>query len=194
MIHFTPQFHQSATDVMVSVMSSAAHGGHHEPSLMEWLLSTNVFNIVLVAIILGWVIKKFNVLDVFPQQQQSIQKQVSDLESQRKEAEFELAELKKRTDNLSAEVEQIVSQATKSAEDISAQIITDAQNQANKIVELAEKRIAVEEKAAVQQLQAKLLGEAIQDAQQTLSGISDAEKKQSVEAFLKTLPQLAAKK
>jgi len=161
-----------------------------EPGSLEWVLSTNVFNIVLVALILGWVIGKFKLLDAFPQQQAQIRQEVEALEQQKRQAETLLAELKQRTANLSTEIDAILAQAKTAAEGLSQQIITDARVQAEKVIEASHKRIVVEEKAAVQALQSRLLADAVSDARDQLASASDAERRQSVESFLNHLSQV----
>ena len=161
-----------------------------EQDFLSWLVSTNVFNIVMMALVLGFLIKKFNLLNVFDERRETVRKEVEALEAKRDEAFAELETIKQKTQNLSDEVEAVLKQAESAASGLSQQILDDARLEAEKIVEASKKRMEMEQRTAVALLEKRLLAEAIQDAQSELAALSDDDKHRSVDSFIDALPQL----
>lgn len=171
---------------------SASHGEHEVP-FFEWLISTNIFNILLVAVFLGILIKRFNLLGIFDTRQVEIRRDVETMERQKEEALRHLEEVRARTKNLSAEVEEILNQARASAESLSSQILSEAQEDAEKIIEASKRRIEVEQKAAAKDLERRLMEDALQDARDEISAMKASQRKQSVESFIESLPAVQTK-
>ena len=171
---------------------SNGHGEHDVP-FFEWLVSTNVFNILLVALILGYLIRRFNLFGIFDTKEAEIRRDVEAIERQKEEALRHLDEVRARTKVLSAEVEEILNQARASAESLSTQILADAKADAEKIIEASKRRIEVEQKAAAKDLERRLMEDALSDARVELSSMEASQRKQSVESFIDTLPSIQAK-
>ncbi len=171
---------------------STPHGEHDVP-FFEWLVSTNVFNILLVAAILSYLIWRFNLFGIFDKRGEEICRDVEAVERQKEEALRHLDEVRARAKNLSAEVEEILSQARASAESLSVQILEDAKADAEKIIESSKRRIEVEQKAAAKDLERRLMEDALSDARAELSSMDAPQRKQSVESFIDTLPSIQAK-
>jgi F-type H+-transporting ATPase subunit b len=189
----------TATHPITSLMQQASiyllqasHGGeHHTMTLMERLQHSNVFNVILVALILGFLIKKFNLLSGIGNKQAQIAAEVQAIENQKKEALAQLEEAKRRTANLQSEVNDILNSARESAESISAQILVDARAESTKIIENAKRRVELEQRSAIKDLERRLLNDALMDARSELANtLTTSDQKRSVEAFIDELPQL----
>jgi F-type H+-transporting ATPase subunit b len=167
-----------------------AHAEHHAPSLWEHILQSNLINVLLVALILGWVIKKNNLLAGIDAQREKIASEVEAVERQKQQALAQLEEMQRRTNNLKAEVEAILTNARESAESLSAQILADARLESAKIVENAKKRVELEQRAAAKELEKRLLNDALADAREELAKTLTAkDQSRSVEAFIDELAQ-----
>lgn len=162
---------------------------HGEPlSLMDRLLHSNLFNFALAVAFLAWVFKKFNVFGNIDTQREKIAQEIEVAERQRKLALDQLEDLKRRTANLSGEVEGILKTARESAETLSAQMIENARLEAAKIVDSSKKRVEMEQKAAMKSLEARLLNDSLQEVRETLTrDMNQKTQERSVESFLDEL-------
>lgn len=159
--------------------------------LWEHLKESNVFNQVLVLVILGFLIQKFNLFKGIDTKREQISNEVITLENRKKEALAQLEETKKRTANLKSEVDEILNNARQSAESISAQILSDAKNESSKIIENAKHRVELEQRSAIKDLEKRLLNDALHDARVELAqSLTADQQKRSVESFLDELAEL----
>lgn len=176
-----------------SVFWLQAHheSGEHPMSLLQQLEHSNVFNVLLVAFILGFVAKKLNLFGSIDVQRQKLAAEIEAVELQKKKALEQLEETQRKTSNLNDEINEILSTARASAESMSNQILGDARNESAKIVENAKKRVELEQRAAIKDLERRLLNDALADARTELaSQLSAADQKRSVETFLDELSQI----
>lgn len=165
--------------------------GHESLSLMERIQNSNVVNILLVVFILGFLAKKFNLVGGIDAQRSKISDEILTIENQKKEALAQLDEAKSRTANLKSEVDEILSTARESAESLSAQILADAKAESAKIVENAKKRVELEQRASIKELEKRLLNDALLEARSELANtVTAQDQKRSVETFLDELSQL----
>jgi len=174
-----------------SVFLLQASEGHEHLTLMQQLEHSNVFNVVLAALILGFLIKKFNLFGGIETQRNKMATEIETVELQKKQALEQLEEAKRKTANLKAEVNEILKNARESAESMSSQILNDARNESAKIIENAKKRVELEQRSAIKDLERRLLNDALSDARTELAGnLNAADQKRSVETFLDELSQL----
>lgn len=165
--------------------------GHESLSLIERIQNSNVVNILLVVFILGFLAKKFNLVGGIDAQRSKISTEILTIENQKKEALAQLEEAKSRTANLKSEVDEILSTARESAESLSAQILADAKAESAKIVENAKKRVELEQRASIKELEKRLLNDALLEARSELANtVTAQDQKRSVETFLDELSQL----
>jgi F-type H+-transporting ATPase subunit b len=165
--------------------------GHESLSLMERIQNSNVVNILLVVFILGFLAKKFNLVGGIDAQRSKISTEILTIENQKKEALAQLEAAKSRTANLKSEVDEILSTARESAESLSAQILADAKAESAKIVENAKKRVELEQRASIKELEKRLLNDALLEARSELANtVTAQDQKRSVETFLDELSQL----
>lgn len=157
---------------------------------LEYFLNSNLVNVLLVALILGVLIKKFNLFAAFDRTQERIASELQAVENQKQQALTQLEEAQRRTANLKAEVEEILQAARQSAEGLSAQIIADARNESTKLIENAKRRVELEQRSSIKELERRLLNEALTEARTTMAqSMTAADQKRSVEAFLAELEQ-----
>lgn len=175
----------------IAIYLLQAHTEAESLGLWERILHSNVLNILLVALVLGIILKKQNVLGGIDAQRNKIASEIHSIENQKKEALAQLEDVKNRTANLKKEVDDILKQARDSAEALSSQILSDAQHESAKIVDNAKKRVELEQRAAMKGLEEKLLNDALSDAREEMArSLTAADQKRSVEAFLEELSQM----
>ncbi len=172
--------------------AAGEHAAAHGPALysLEWWLHTNVVNIVLAAIVIIWAVRKANAHKIFHNQQADIKNELDTLYAERDKANAALAAIQQRTANLNGEVDEILSNATQSAQDLRAKILADAQAEADSIVERSHQRMAQEDKRMMRNLQEQVLADAVASAKEALGQLPDAQKANSVNTFAE---QLASK-
>ncbi len=176
------------------VEGEAGHAaGHHTPAVVgswEWLLETNLINIAIAVLLIGFLLKKLNVGSNIEASRQRIATDIESLEKQKQLAQQRLAELKKKTASLDQEVEAILTTARESADSLSGAILRDANLQAEKIIDAAKSRVELEQRAAAKDLERRLLNDALADAREDLTrSLTPADQRKSVEAFLDELSQ-----
>lgn len=160
-------------------------------SFTEHILQSNVLNVGLIVVLLGFLAKKFKLFDGIEAQRRKITEEIEAVSAQKQTAMAELTEVKRRAARLDHEVEAILEQARQSAESMSHQILVEAKAEAERLVENAKHRVALEQQAAAKDLEARLLSDALQDARSELaSSLTLDDQRRSVEAFLAELPQL----
>src|SRR5262249_2802258 len=146
-------------------------------------------------VVLGWVLQKNNVFSGIDTQRAKIAEEIETVERHKNEALKQLDEVKRRTDNLKSEVEGILNNARESAEALSAQILADARMESGKLLENAKKRVELEQRTAVKDLEQRLLNDALADAREELANTLTAkDQSRSVETFIDELAQSAKAK
>ncbi|WP_373531108.1 hypothetical protein [Vampirovibrio sp.] len=174
-----------------SVFLLQAEGHGHSMTLMQQLEHSNVFNVALVVLILGFLAKKFNLLGGIEAQRKQLASGIEAVELQKKQALQQLEEAQRKTANLTAEVDEILNNARQSAEALSKQILNDARSESDKIIENAKRRVELEQRSAIKDLERRLLSDALSDARVALAGdLNAADQKRSIETFLDELSQL----
>ena len=161
---------------------------------MDAIIHSNIINILIAAIFLVWVFKRYNLLSILDKRQAQVIKDLKDAEEKREKALQELEALEKRSMKLKEEVASILDEAQKSAEMVGQSILQNAEDDARKLMENAQKRIAQESRTAARELENRLMHEAIHAAQQLLeSTLDDKDKHRSIEDFVQSLPDLVKK-
>lgn len=183
-MHFPP------TPIIFFLEAHGAEGG----DFWTQVVHSNVINIAIAFVFLVWVFKRFNLLDILEQRQNKVMLELKEAEEKRDKALAELNQIEKRTAGLTEEVSHILKDAEETAGMVATGIIRSAEAEADKLLENAQKRAALEEKSAVRELEHRLMLEAIHGAKELLENtLSDADKQQSVEDFVSVLPDLIRK-
>lgn len=164
----------------------AAHHGA-EPYTFEWLLETNVLNILWVALFLYVVVVKLGLHKVFHNQRDAISEELSQLYAQRDAAQAELKAIQDKTANLSEEVETILANARHASQEMADTLLSQATDEAAAIVERAKERMAQEEKRTIADLQERVLNDAVTAAKEALASAQAKDKEASVKAFANQL-------
>jgi F-type H+-transporting ATPase subunit b len=161
---------------------------------MDAIIHSNIINVLIAAIFLIWVFKRFKLLSILDKRQAQVIKDLKDAEAKREKALQELDVLEKRSLKLREEVEIILDEAQKSAEMVGQSILHNAEEEARKLMDNAQKRIALESRTAARELETRLMQEAIYAAQQLLENtLDEADKHRSIEDFVQSLPELVKK-
>jgi F-type H+-transporting ATPase subunit b len=182
---------QLTTLLQTSVYLLQAHAEPESLGLWGRILHSNLLNVALVLFILGYVVKKQNLLSAIDTHQHKIAGEIQAIETQKQEALAQLEDVKKRTANLKTEVDEILRNARESAESLSVQILASARTESGKIVENAKKRVELEQRAAMKSLEERLLNDALSDAREEMARtLTVVDQKRSVEAFLDELSQM----
>ncbi|MGE0201040.1 MAG: hypothetical protein AB7P76_08735 [Candidatus Melainabacteria bacterium] len=163
----------------------------HEEAPKSFMMLANEWNLIsftVVVLILIWAIRKAGIGAGLQKQRAAIVSDIETIEAERQKALDELNALKHRTARLKDEVKKILDDATQAAQGLSSQIIEDAEGQAAKVLEGAKKRIEMEEKSAVGNLQRRLLNDALDEARAELAqDLTASQQKQSVDDFIQSL-------
>ena len=179
---------EGASTATAHATESVGHSGVASMGVWEQIVSSNAFNVILVVLFLGWVIKKFGLLEQFEKSRLSVQQEIETLASEKKEAEEELAAMKQQTETLSKEVDTILQEAEISAKALSQQILENAQAEATKMIQATEKRLVLEQQIAAKVVQARLLEASIQLAGENLAqSLGTTEQRRSVDDFVTSL-------
>lgn len=186
---------QSLFNSVVLLTATVEEGGEHSASLLQMLIHSNVFNILIAFLFLGWVVSKLNLGSQVDKQRETISQEVLTLEQRRDSAKQELETLQRRTANLSTEVEEILKNAEASAKAFSQQMLSEAEAESERIVDASKKRIEMEERAVIQGLQARLLTDAAMLARERLTReLTQEQQQKAIEAFIADLPKMTGAK
>lgn len=163
-------------------------------SLWETLVQSNFLNFLIAAIVLLWVIKRFRLLSILDKRQADVIQKLRDAEDKRAKALQELEEIEKRMLKLTQEVDSILKEAHQTAEMVAKTVIEGAEEEADKILSNAQRRVELEERTAARELEQRLIREAIHGARQLLeSSLTVEDKQRSVDDFITALPELYRK-
>jgi F-type H+-transporting ATPase subunit b len=171
-----------------------AHAAEGTGNLLQTVLHSNLFNVVLVLITLGWLANKFNVGQALTAKQTALATTVQQVEQQKQQAQQALQQLKQRSEQLHREIDQILTDARQSADAAAQHIIANAEQEAERI-----------KQRALQQ-QKQLITQAQQTAEQgflrQVLDQAEAELRQrtgqgnthgAIDQFIDGLPQLAGR-
>jgi F-type H+-transporting ATPase subunit b len=138
-------------------------------SLLDTLLKSNVFNLALVLALLAFVFNKFKLGQAVTRQRDTIQADLAAAQAQREAAEALLDTAQQRLNALESEIETLMSHAQQSAEALQAQIIANAQQEAQRLLEAAHQRGLLEEKASAAQVKADFIRQAVAEVRSQLA-------------------------
>lgn len=180
---------------MINLPMTFAIAAHELPAIGSWeyIKDSNVLNILIVAIFLAWIFNKVQVGDKLKGYQERIIDNLDKAEAKQEQAEQKLQEVQSRLGKLDAEVSEILADAKANAKTMAERIIKDAEADAQKIMDQAHRRVALEEKQRLAEVQDRLMTEAIVATRELLENtLTKDDRIQSVEAFIEQIPQLAA--
>lgn len=165
-----------------------------DPSFWDIVVRSNFLNFCIAFAALAFLFKKFNLLGLLDKRQESIAKELKDAEAKRDQALADLQAIETRSAQLKTEMDTLLKEAELTAGQVAQSIVDNAEAEAQKILDNAQKRVVQEQKTAARDLESRLMAEAIHAAQELLENtLSKDDKKQSVVMFIDQLPALAEK-
>ena len=175
---------------MHALLLQVAESGDHQ-TLVQWLNETNLVSFLIVLTFLYVVFTKLDLFGKVAGHGKKLASEIEAVEAQKQKAQADLDAIKKRVASLESEVDDIISNAKKSASGLSEQILKDARAHADKIVETAKSRVELEQRAAAKDLEKRLLSDALNDARAEMArNLTAADQKRSVETFISELADL----
>ena len=166
---------------------AAGGGGEHAEPVSKWhaIDTYKVLNFGLLAIVLFFLAKK-PVKDFFQSRQKGIEEELTDLEQKKKNAEKELADYESRLKNLNEESNRILEDYVRQGEEAKKRIIAEAQEQAEKLEELAKRNIEQEFKTAKADLKNEIAEKAVARAEELVrESIAEEDQDKLVDEYLK---------
>lgn len=133
------------------VAAHAAEAAHHM-SFTEYILHSNVINMIFVAAFIIWVAKKADLIGILKSRQEQVIQNITKAEEAKIEAQKVLEEAKESIKGLDAQVAQIMGEAKVSAASMSEKIQQDTEQKLEEIHKNLQKTIDVEEKSAAEEI------------------------------------------
>ncbi|MEB3246128.1 MAG: ATP synthase F0 subunit B [Vampirovibrionales bacterium] len=167
---------------------SAEHAASQ--TTIEWLLHSNVFNVLMVLAFLAFVINKFKLFSSVGRQQATIAQQLAQAEEKRTQAEQQLLQLQSRISAIDTEAEGILEQARTAANTLQAKLIANAQQEAERLIEAAKQRVVLEEKAALERVKSEHIKAAVAEARAQLMNTQTETQAVALKGFVQQLNQV----
>ncbi len=134
-----------------------------------WLDTGKWFNVLLVAAVLAWALRK-PLSNFFASRTQSIREQLAEAQKARMEAEAKLAEIESRMSRLDDEIREIKTTAEAEATEEYQRLLTAAEQDAEKIVERSKEEIEGITRAAQQELKIHVAELSVRLAEEKIRG------------------------
>ncbi len=168
------------------VWASGGGGEGAAPAVSHWVTqdTAKALNFALLAIILFFVAKK-PVKEFFTSRIKGIEEELTDLEQKKQEAEKKIAALEARLQDLDGESKKIIETYVQQGEEAKKRILTQAQEEATKLEEMAKRNIDMEFKTATAELKKEITEKAILEAEKLIqSSISSKDQDKLVDDYL----------
>ena len=172
-----------------SVLAFASGGGGGEnaaPAVSHWAKedTAKVLNFAILAIVLFLIAKK-PVKEFFNSRIKGIEKELTDLEQKKQEAEKKIVALEARLKDLEGESKQIVETYIQQGQEAKKRILAEAQEEATKLEGMAKRNIEQEFKTATAKLKQEITEKAIFEAEKLIkSSISSKDQDMLVDDYL----------
>jgi F-type H+-transporting ATPase subunit b len=173
----------SGGGVLPAIAFAAEEGNKWGP----WLEIGKVLNLLLVAAVLVWALRK-PLSNFFASRSQTIRDQLAEAQKARLEAEAKLAEIESRMSRLDDEIHEIKLAAEREAKEEYQRLLTAAEQDAGKIVERSRQEINGITRAAQQELKIHVAELSVQMAEEKIRGeITDADRGRIFSRFVTKL-------
>jgi F-type H+-transporting ATPase subunit b len=173
----------SGSGVVPAIAFAAEEGNKWGP----WLEIGKVLNLLLVAAVLVWALRK-PLSNFFASRSQTIRDQLAEAQKARLEAEAKLAEIGSRMSRLDDEIHEIKLTAEREAKEEYQRLLTAAEQDADKIVERSRQEINGITRAAQQELKIHVAELSVQMAEEKIRGeITDADRGRIFSRFVTKL-------
>jgi len=157
--------------------STEAHDSHHEVGVWQILFESNLLNMVILAAVVIYLANKY-IPKILTTRKDQISRELTKAKEAQEEAEKELEIAREKTQKLSLEIEEIKTEAKKTASAIKAGIEEDTEKEIELLKNRIRKEISNAEDEAVHSIQKSATNAAIKLAEETLIKVSQNEEVQ----------------
>ncbi|MEM0951714.1 MAG: ATP synthase F0 subunit B, partial [Cyanobacteria bacterium P01_H01_bin.74] len=164
-------------------------------TLIDRILDSNLFNVLLVLLVLIFVAKKFNIISKLDQQTDQIANDVHKSERAKQAALSALEDAKKKMAGINEEIDLLMADSEKSAQQLADKIIEKANQDAEKIGLNTKKQIEMKKKSAALAVEQKLFEDSVESASGILNAAYNKDlQKQDITDFIEKLPDVSERK
>ena len=110
-------------------------------SILDYLARTNLFNFIIFALIIIFLIKKLNVSAKMESSVDSVKETIEESETAKTESEEKLSNIEESMTHLSDEIDAILAESNERAQLVGSKIIEDANKTANIVKDNAQKSL-----------------------------------------------------
>ncbi|OGI06469.1 MAG: hypothetical protein A3I68_04085 [Candidatus Melainabacteria bacterium RIFCSPLOWO2_02_FULL_35_15] len=147
-----------------------AHITHHEAGPWQILVESNFLNVLILALAFVYLGNKF-LPRIMDQRKNQISKELEDAKQARIKAEEELKTIKKKTENIASEIEQVKNDAKKTAEIIKKQIQKETEKELEQANQKIKREITSNQEETIQTIKKSASESAIKLAEEALGKI-----------------------
>lgn len=163
------------------------------PSLIELIAQSNVINVTIVVLFLGYLVHRYKLFSGIDTQQAKIIEELQNAEKNRELAIKQLNEAQEKLNQAKDEADKIIKEAENIASVMQNEIINKAHKDAEKIVEQARKVIENEKKMVVVELQRNLTTAALEVAKDNIkTSLDDNWQRKLIQDFVDNLDKVKA--
>ena len=149
---------------------SAVSIQHHEVGPWQIFIESNLLNVLILALAFVYLGNKF-LPKIINQRKTQISKELEDAKQARLKAEEELSTIKKKTENITSEMEQIKNEAKKTAEIIKKQIQEETEKELEQVNQKIKREINSSREETIQTIKKSASDSAIKLAEEALSKV-----------------------
>ena len=143
---------------------------HHETGPWQILVESNLLNVLILALAFVYLGNKF-IPKAVDQRKNQISKELEDAKQARLKAEEELSKIKKKTENITFEIEEIKTEAKKTAEIIKRQIQEETEKELEQANQKIKREISSNQEETIQVIKKSTSESAIKMAEEALSKV-----------------------
>jgi len=143
---------------------------HHETGPWQVLVESNLVNVLILALAFVYLGNKF-LPQIINQRKNQISKELEDAKQARLKAEEELSTIKRKTENIVSEIEEIKNEAKKTAKIIKNQIQEETEKELEQVNQKIKREINSNYEETVQTIKKSASDSAIKSAEEALSKV-----------------------
>lgn len=147
------------------------HSVHGEQNLWNVLVHSDLLNVIILALAMVYLGNKF-LPKMVDERRKQISKELKEAEIARINAENDLRETRKKTENINAEIDQLKKESLKNAQLIKSEIEKDTKKELEELNQRIKREINASHEEAVQQVKKSTSEAAIKLAEEALVRIS----------------------
>lgn len=139
--------------------------------IWNFIVHSNTFNFVVMLLILGWIVKKANLAEVFEGLKNKVIDSIEKSKQEKEEALKSLSNAKKEVENLEDEIKSRISQAEKHAQTVAQRIFDETDNKVKQIEDNIHRVVKAEEKTISSRLTGKTAKASVELAKNHISNL-----------------------